>query len=162
VLILLAPEEEKLFYKAELERGMVGLNIKRCPRPDCPGQLEVDDHDEDPRFQCPVEGCRNEHCLRCDVAWHEGSTCEQFQRRRAANALADDQVERLRAQRVFVRCPNPTCRQGVEKERPDQCNKIVRCSGGMTSNLFSWFSWFLQMRLSSRDHRIPSPCGAVT
>ena len=76
-----------------------------CTSPDCGGVAEL--LGDYKRFQCPV--CSAARCVRCQVDWHEGQTCEQYQEWRADNAAGDDAMADMVGSgdvKVCVQCGN--------------------------------------------------------
>ena len=72
------------------------------------GQLHVRQHDY-PRMRCHV--CRQNTCFTHRCAWHEGRSCQQYDR----DASNSEEVALLQAleHESFQHCPK--CRNGIEK-----------------------------------------------
>eukprot|EP01094_Clydonella_sp_ATCC50884_P015818 TRINITY_DN2647_c0_g2_i1.p2 TRINITY_DN2647_c0_g2~~TRINITY_DN2647_c0_g2_i1.p2 ORF type:complete len:380 (+),score=135.99 TRINITY_DN2647_c0_g2_i1:741-1880(+) len=107
-----------------LRRDLDGL--VHCKTPDCPNSVMMGDkaRAKHPKWRCTE--CNCDWCVVCDDAWHEGSTCEQFQAWRAENGAVDRAFDELIEQgvvRVCVcgkpiikngGCPQITCKCGVK------------------------------------------------
>lgn len=95
-------------------------SFHQCNAPDCKGGIFLEG--DYARFQCPV--CSEQRCVRCNVKWHHGQTCEQYKEWRAANDAGDDQMATLVNSgdvRVCFQCGN-----GVQKS--EGCNHMTcRC-----------------------------------
>lgn len=102
-------------------KHFVGLNKKElfcCPSTDCKYVFQFACEEE---FTCPV--CGKHYCLKCQVEFHEGMTCEQY--RKVNSPLSEDSQFLLMAQGSrFKQCPN--CKFWVEKAQG--CDHMVcRC-----------------------------------
>ena len=104
-----------------------------CRAADCNGMIFRDDLGQPGtastakhHFVCTVNG-EHQWCLQCDVIWHKGSTCAQYQEWKQNNANGDAEVERLVREMGWRRCPG--CQNGVE--RVAGCNAMkCRCGAG--------------------------------
>ena len=88
----------------------VGLNkssLFSCPTPDCKYVFQFACEEE---FTCPV--CSKHFCLKCQVEFHDGMTCEQY-RKVNQHSEADDQFLLMVQGARFKQCPN--CKFWVEK-----------------------------------------------
>jgi len=102
-------------------KHFVGLNKSElfcCPTPDCKYVFQFACEEE---FTCPV--CGKHYCLRCQVEFHQGISCEQY--RKVNSPLPeDDQFLQMMQGAHFKQCPN--CKFFVEKTQG--CNHLVcRC-----------------------------------
>ena len=106
-------QEQQQLLQMSLRVGVAGnQHIVQCRAPDCQGLAEVAPGVA--HFTCPLDAA-HQHCVVCQVdAWHAGSTCEAFQEWRRDNAGADDAMDALLRQGLFVRCP-AGCNQAYEK-----------------------------------------------
>ena len=104
-----------------------------CRAADCNGMIFRDDLGQpgtasttSDHFVCTVNE-EHQWCLQCDVIWHKGSTCAQYQEWKQNNANGDAEVERLVREMGWRRCPG--CQNGVE--RVAGCNAMkCRCGAG--------------------------------
>ena len=71
-----------------------------CPQPGCTG-LADQRADADVMAVCPQCGYR--WCVQCDVPWHEGETCEQFQQVRRRALEWEVELEMQRQQQMLQR-----------------------------------------------------------
>ena len=53
-------------------------NFMHCPTPDCEYVCFALKNDLKGFFKCAM--CGIEYCLECEAAWHEGITCNDYQR----------------------------------------------------------------------------------
>lgn len=92
-----------------------------CPTPDCKGLVCMDG--ERTYALCP--SCDNEWCVACKTAWHQGSSCEEYQEWRKSNDPEGKHVEELMKVNNWRSCPN--CAAVVEKS--EGCNHMTcRCT----------------------------------
>ena len=83
-----------------------------CPFMDCSVAL-IDDGDEATKeAECP--GCNRMFCAKCNVVWHGGVECEEFQKLCLEEKERDDHLLaiKLAEQENWKRCPH--CRTYVE------------------------------------------------
>ncbi|KAL2934139.1 hypothetical protein RDABS01_017258 [Bienertia sinuspersici] len=86
------------------EAMVLGWQKFYCPYKDC-SVLMVDDGEEVRESECP--SCRRLFCARCQVRWHEGVTCEEFQRLgENERAKEDIMVMKLAKDQKWRRCSN--------------------------------------------------------
>ena len=96
-----------------------------CPTPDCPYVFELKKEDLAPgsewngEFTCPL--CEHKYCLRCRIDFHEGQSCEEWQKENEKRTDIAAVFERLQ----YKKCP--FCGYWVEKT--EGCNHM-RCSCG--------------------------------
>ena len=91
-----------------------------CPTPDCTYVFFFVHGDTD--FQCPL--CEKRHCLKCNVEYHEGATCSEYQKWSLLNGQSDDLFGTLVEKKKMKQCAR--CRNWVEKA--DGCPHITcRC-----------------------------------
>ena len=95
--------------------------LHTCNEPDCHGVAELDG--DYVRFQCPV--CTVERCVHCNVGWHDGQTCEQYQEWQTNNEAGDELLAGLQAAGEFKACYQ--CGAGVQKS--EGCNHMT-CTCG--------------------------------
>jgi hypothetical protein len=112
------------FDRLSEAENLAGINLVRCPNLRC-GTRFVPPAEGDhgwPESEC--EECHHHMCTQCEVPWHAGYTCDQYQRLPAILRNADDSaVLELARQQGWHRCPN--CRNMVER-LPGGCN-FMRC-----------------------------------
>jgi len=98
----------------------------RCPNPRCSSEFiappRADEHW--PEAECPA--CHIMMCVNCQVTWHQGYDCDEYQRLLEQKAEGDQAAERLAQQNDWQRCPN--CKEMIERE-PGGCN-FMRCRCG--------------------------------
>ncbi|XP_054780558.1 E3 ubiquitin-protein ligase RSL1-like [Prosopis cineraria] len=98
-----------------------------CPFKDCSAMLLIENGEEDQQAireaECPV--CHRLFCARCNVAWHPGVECEEFQNMNENERVREDLIVReIAKEKKWRRCPQ--CRFFVEKI--DGCVHITcRC-----------------------------------
>jgi len=129
------------------EQYSLDVAIERNPRdytccftPDCPFVFFQSPNDPT-TFRCPL--CKNRFCLSCQVIYHQGITCTEYQRKLVLssylNFLHPGQVgpdavkqkkfedllfKQMLARKEWKRCPG--CRAVVDKE--DGCDHMIcRC-----------------------------------
>jgi len=77
-----------------------------CLNPDCQsGQLHYPEAEWCPEFQCG--GCQRRYCLTHRMPWHEGQTCEEFDRRTHGRRRDDSEAEGRSC---------PRCKKRIYKE----------------------------------------------
>lgn len=74
------------------------------------------------RFRCVA--CRSKHCVRHDVAWHSGETCEEYDKRNRRR-MAEDKASEEEVRKSTRRCPE--CKRDVHKWTG--CNHITCICG---------------------------------
>ncbi|XP_028772028.1 probable E3 ubiquitin-protein ligase RNF217 isoform X1 [Neltuma alba] len=86
-----------------------------CPFKDCSAMLLIEneeDHQAIRESECPV--CHRLFCAKCDVPWHPGVDCEEFQGMDENEKERQDLIVReLAKEKKWKRCPN--CKFIVEK-----------------------------------------------
>ncbi|XP_021802002.1 probable E3 ubiquitin-protein ligase RNF144A [Prunus avium] len=106
------------------EALVLGAQRLYCPFSDCSIVLIIDNEGEGIReSECPA--CHRLFCARCQVPWHPGVDCEEFQRlNEDERGRADLMVKELAKQKKWKRCPR--CKFYVE--RTEGCMHIsCRC-----------------------------------
>ncbi|KAL1837924.1 hypothetical protein VTJ49DRAFT_3244 [Mycothermus thermophilus] len=83
---------------------------------------QVQDGEECPKFVCVA--CRHRHCIRHNMPWHDGETCEEYDERNQERQRAEELSEEV-AQMETMPCPG--CNRPVAKD--EGCNHI-RCICG--------------------------------
>jgi len=76
------------------------------------GQIH-DEEGDDPIFIC--HSCEHAICIKHDVEWHEGETCEEYDWRTSEKGSKEEEVA---ASEAFIknetrRCPNSTCKAPI-------------------------------------------------
>jgi len=92
-----------------------------CPTPDCPYLFFFTEGEFD--FQCQT--CKKRYCLRCQVTYHAGSTCEDYRKWAKENGKAEELFSDFVVGAKFKMCPG--CKKWVEKTAG--CDHI-RCRCG--------------------------------
>ncbi|KAJ7962714.1 RBR-type E3 ubiquitin transferase [Quillaja saponaria] len=83
-----------------------------CPFKDCAAMLVDDNEGEVIReSECPF--CHKLFCARCNVPWHPGLECEEFQKMNEDERRSEDLVKALASEKKWKRCPQ--CKYYVEK-----------------------------------------------
>ncbi|KAA8540579.1 hypothetical protein F0562_024502 [Nyssa sinensis] len=83
-----------------------------CPFRNCSAMLVNDSVEVIRESECPM--CRRLFCAQCEVPWHSGVDCEEFQRLNDDERGREDlMVRELARDKHWTRCPN--CRFFVEK-----------------------------------------------
>ncbi|TVU05660.1 hypothetical protein EJB05_48831, partial [Eragrostis curvula] len=95
------------------ESLFLGARRTYCPFPDCSEMMVADDDGEGCITQSECQGCRRLFCARCAVPWHNGVSCDEFQRLGEGERGREDLllVEAAREGK-WKRCPR--CRFYVE------------------------------------------------
>eukprot|EP01125_Pyxidicula_operculata_P017651 TRINITY_DN620_c0_g1_i1.p1 TRINITY_DN620_c0_g1~~TRINITY_DN620_c0_g1_i1.p1 ORF type:complete len:317 (+),score=21.11 TRINITY_DN620_c0_g1_i1:215-1165(+) len=95
-----------------------GANFKRCTKPDCKGEAEV----EPPNVQFICPECHYSYCVNCEVEWHpKGVTCESYQKWKVDNGLTEDHIADMVKKGLFKFCP--VCK--TPSEKISGCNFVV-------------------------------------
>ena len=92
-----------------------------CPTPDCKFAFVFDEKTADCQLKCPV--CERHYCLSCRVAYHEGITCEEYQRNHVLSENDKEFVAYAQGQK-FKQCPK--CNFWVERTMGCDC-MTCRC-----------------------------------
>jgi hypothetical protein len=74
--------------------------------------------DEVPRLVC--NSCQHNWCKACKVAWHEGMSCDEYQRTKGEEEADKGMTEYMAWNRV-ISCPK--CGHGIEKI--SGCNRVM-------------------------------------
>ncbi|KAK4269538.1 hypothetical protein QN277_022682 [Acacia crassicarpa] len=84
-----------------------------CPFKDCSAMLLIEIEEDIREAECPF--CHRLFCARCEVPWHPGVECEEFQRLNENEKERQDLIVReLAKEKKWKRCPN--CKFYVEKD----------------------------------------------
>jgi len=96
----------------------LGEHLIMCPK--CGAGYEQDPKQKLLKAHCPA--CSNKFCTNCNVVWHTGITCAQF------NQLQQQQdAEILNFAQTQKWMPCPQCKEYVDKE--SGCNHMTcRCA----------------------------------
>ncbi|KMT04747.1 hypothetical protein BVRB_7g169270 [Beta vulgaris subsp. vulgaris] len=109
---ILPKEVFERWENALFEAMIPGYQKFYCPYKDC-SVLMVDDGGVEVRSS-ECQSCRRLFCARCQVQWHDGVTCEEFQMLGKDEREKEDiMVMKLAKDEKWRRCPN--CRIHVEK-----------------------------------------------
>jgi len=92
-----------------------------CPTPDCSYLFFFNQGEYD--FECPK--CKKRYCLKCQVNYHTGSTCEAYRQWRKENGQAEVLFSEFVVGMKWKQCPG--CKKWVEKNKG--CDHI-RCRCG--------------------------------
>jgi len=91
-----------------------------CPTPDCPYLFFFSEGEFD--FHCPK--CKQRYCLKCQVTYHTGSTCEAYRKWMKENGKAEELFSEFVVGMKWKQCPG--CKKWVEKNKG--CDHIIcRC-----------------------------------
>ena len=116
-------ELDRILFKQFTDQRM--KDASWCPTPDCPYVFELKKEDLAPgsewngEFTCPL--CEHKYCLRCRIDFHEGQSCEEWQKENEKRIDIAAVFEKLQ----YKKCP--FCGYWVEKTVG--CNHM-RCSCG--------------------------------
>ncbi|KAK5658795.1 hypothetical protein OQA88_1607 [Cercophora sp. LCS_1] len=95
-------------------------NFRWCLSPICEsGQIDVD---ECPRFKC--QACPAKHCIKHNVPWHKGETCDDYDKRNKQRKK-DDKASEQMIRKTSKKCPE--CKKDVHKFTG--CNHITCVCG---------------------------------
>ncbi|KAG2315705.1 hypothetical protein Bca52824_018827 [Brassica carinata] len=107
--------------KALCESVILSAEKVYCPFEDCSAMMVVDDDDqggdEVAETECP--SCHRLFCARCEVKWHAGIRCEEFQRsgntrkKKRSSDEEDAMLIQMAKKKEWRRCPS--CKFYVEK-----------------------------------------------
>ncbi|XP_057535397.1 E3 ubiquitin-protein ligase RSL1-like [Amaranthus tricolor] len=130
---ILPKEIFERWENALFEAMIPGYQKFYCPYKDC-SALMVDDGGIEVRSsECP--SCKRLFCARCQVRWHEGITCEEFDALGTDERDKDDvMVFKMAKDNKWRRCPN--CRIHIEKTQGCQhmsCSLKASARRNMTS-----------------------------
>ncbi|KAJ6228840.1 rbr-type e3 ubiquitin transferase [Anaeramoeba flamelloides] len=89
----------------------------RCPKPNCGKPMFFQDNQVEMRCYY----CDYHYCRKCNVEWHDGSTCEQFQKWKLENDDADRAFEEYKNSIGAKQCPK--C--GAVCSKTAGCNKMT-------------------------------------
>ncbi|KAF2018525.1 hypothetical protein BU24DRAFT_316371, partial [Aaosphaeria arxii CBS 175.79] len=64
-------------------------------------------------FQC--NACGSRQCVIHNVNWHEGLTCEQYDRQRNEQRILEENASVRAISCLTKRCPGPGCNRNIEK-----------------------------------------------
>lgn len=115
-------------------------SILLCPNEDCAEWFTIDDEnnsilhfsflaDTKENIKRTCSSCNAMACMICLTAWHDGLTCEDYQRRLADRSQADEMT------RDFVHLNTRLCPQCDQRwGKDDGCNKVT-CTCGF---VFCW------------------------
>ncbi|XP_068335791.1 ATP-dependent RNA helicase DEAH12, chloroplastic-like isoform X2 [Pyrus communis] len=111
---MLPKEVIERWNDALCEAMVLGAQRLYCPFRDCSTVLMIDNEGEEAtrESECPI--CHRLFCARCQIPWHPGVDCEEFQRlNESERGRADLMVKELAKQKKWKRCPR--CKYYVEK-----------------------------------------------
>lgn len=116
----LVPKQVFNRWEAALSESFIlGLQNFYCPLKDCSVMLVDDGREVVRESLCPY--CHRPFCAQCNVSWHEGMGCREFQKQRKgqrkkedAERMSEDVILNNLANKMkWRRCPN--CKFYVEK-----------------------------------------------
>lgn len=110
VRLCLEPEMFERYERFVLEAGLKkDPDCRWCPKPGCETAMFGDK--SSPMMQCP--SCDYKFCFNCDTdEWHDGASCEDFQRWKKENGQADVKYEEWKKQNT-KECPQ--CHTPIQK-----------------------------------------------
>ncbi len=121
------PEFFERYGRISVQRAMQeGLNFRWCAASDCQNGFICDPESES---YATCNACGHMTCLKCDVDYHEGVSCEDFQDQRTKAEEAarlkqeQDQQSMAEVNRISVRCPGRRC--GVPIEKANGCDHMT-------------------------------------
>ncbi|KAL8153660.1 hypothetical protein V2J09_011420 [Rumex salicifolius] len=109
---------EKALIESQL---LVSETTLYCPFKDC-SELLLNDEAVAGSAECP--SCHRLFCAVCNVAWHNGLECAEFQRLSEADRTEGDvSAIRLAKEKEWMRCPH--CRFFVDKKSGVRMNFVI-------------------------------------
>ncbi|KAK4839119.1 hypothetical protein QYF36_019271 [Acer negundo] len=120
------PKQAFARWKNALSKALIfGSKIFCCPYKDCAAVMVDDNGEIVKESECP--NCHRLFCCQCNVSWHVGLDCKEFQRLGGGERQREDlMMMELAKKKQWRRCPN--CKFYVEKR--DGCLHIS-CRYGM-------------------------------
>ena len=92
-----------------------------CKTPDCENGVDFDQCTQETKWTCGK--CNTAWCVKCNIEFHEGSTCEQYQQWKRENNEADDRFEKMIEDKEICKC---VC--GNRFVKGEGCNTVTcRC-----------------------------------
>ncbi|ERF74682.1 hypothetical protein EPUS_00812 [Endocarpon pusillum Z07020] len=121
------PEFFDRYGRISVQQAMhEGLNFRWCAAPDCQNGFLCDPESES---YATCDACGRMTCLNCDVDYHGGISCKDFQdqRTKAEEEVRlkqeQDQQSMAEVTRISVRCPGNGC--GTPIEKADGCDHMT-------------------------------------
>ncbi|KAK3220601.1 hypothetical protein Dsin_014571 [Dipteronia sinensis] len=118
------PKQVFARWENALSKALIfGSKIFYCPYKDCAAVMVDDNGEIVTESECP--NCHRLFCCQCNVSWHVGLDCKEFQRLGGGERQREDlMMMELAKKKQWRRCPN--CKFYVEKR--DGCVHIsCRC-----------------------------------
>lgn len=106
------PDVYEKYLQLSVQQAENAMTSFHCKTPDCKGWCEIDNEEQDGKFNCYV--CNKSNCFKCK-AIHDG-TCEDYKNRLVQNQndIASQQhLQDLVANGQGMKCP--TCKVVVQK-----------------------------------------------
>lgn len=140
---------EQALSKAFIERDE---DFRKCMSPQCnSGQIHAGGANR-PIFEC--QACGHTHCIVCEVPWHGGEDCEEYQARKRAEH-PDNEKSEAKVRQTTKQCPNPKC--GVRIEKNQGCDHMT-CN--WCQHEFCWLcfaDWKVVRRRGGNSHETTCP-----
>eukprot|EP00455_Lapot_gusevi_P003632 TRINITY_DN11476_c0_g1_i5.p1 TRINITY_DN11476_c0_g1~~TRINITY_DN11476_c0_g1_i5.p1 ORF type:complete len:506 (+),score=147.27 TRINITY_DN11476_c0_g1_i5:59-1519(+) len=117
------------FQYAGVEQKQMVMELEglwHCLTPDCPNSILIaKDELRTGRYKCAA--CNKVYCVRCNVEWHDGSSCEQYQKWKKENDQGDKLFDQM-VRNGDVR----SCECGAKFVKEDGCECVTcRCGRKM-------------------------------
>jgi len=119
-------------------------------RATCPVCLTISAIGRNAQVRCASTSCNQEFCSSCQVIWHDGVSCEQYQSRLAnKNYHNEEKFKLMVEQEKWQKCPS--C--GAMIEKTEGCNHITHkaCTGDVTGR--TDFCYCCSQKLTGEGHR---------
>jgi len=129
----------------EAIRAMPGFTP--CPDAECSGGHFHETPEAEPIFTCEV--CRTKYCVVCNVPWHTGQTCVEYQEFLNTAGLRKEQEEQSAAyiEKTTKKCPGENCAWNIEKN--NGCDHMTCESINWRAGLGLWKLIILQVGSAS-------------
>ncbi|KAK6153808.1 hypothetical protein DH2020_013447 [Rehmannia glutinosa] len=119
---IVPPGVRDRWEEAITESTILACQKIHCPYENC-SEVLIDDSDDGIVTECECPRCHRLFCAKCEVSWHHGFDCEEFQKL-DLNKKEKEKLKMLAIENKWKECPN--CKVFVDKI--DGCIHITcRC-----------------------------------